>query len=602
MNIKFEKESVLFLLIGIGLLSAGALPNILGITIDAVAGSALCETCFDGIGNLYLSGFMVLGSLFIAFFFLSHFFKIDFSFLSPKSKKGIFFWFLIIGLLFLLQAVFSVETVTEDTYSHFLNSLEGWNQPILLLDVFHKPLFAMIGALVAPFGFTAYLTLFALMSAVTIGIIYLSAKELGIKDDWFAMLLAGFSPVFFLGSGSGLAAAPLLMFSAIAYYFYLKEKFVVSSFFISLLPFIRSEGFLFMGLWFLLLLWKKQYKAIPVLFSVTFLIWIIGAIVKGNLLWHILEHPNIAFGDTYTGWRYGNGPITHYFERFFIILGAAGAILFQLGLVLKAKAEKYWPVFGMFFLFFFFHVYNYSFASFGSYGQIHYMYSIAPLGALIAAAALNSFLNPKKELGKKSLLFAGLFFVESAFLFLAMDNFIDKSLTLMFALTAVLFVLIVANDYLKDFSSKFFARQTRDFFIIAFLVLITIGSAFVFAHPPRGLNYEHSTAIEISSWLKSEGYSDRVLFSTMGFLHVFSENEPFGGGIECYFDCMYTSFKSYASAEPETIVVWDPHYSPQFASVEEIENSGYTILKKFPIKNSPGREFVVLEKSEIKKI
>ncbi|MCR4368343.1 MAG: hypothetical protein NUV67_00375 [archaeon] len=622
-----EKESFFLLVICLGLIAAGIVPIAVGVDPDALS-SGGCETCFPGLVGAYSAALIILGAIIGGLFCARHFFGMDISFMGPANARGAKIWLAILAALFFIQLAFTAEIVTDDPYSHFLNALNSWGHPMLFLDLFHKPVYNFFGALVAPLGFFWYRLLFLGFSVAAIWLVYLSAKKISPKHAWVALILAGFSPVFFLNSASGLSEA-LFAFLAIAgFYFYLTDRLMLSSLFISLMPFTRFEGIFFIAIWFALIMSRREYKALVPLLAVPTIIWLGGALAKGDLWWVFTQNQNLAGSATYTGDKYPNGPIGTYFEKFYFTLGAAGAILFQLGILKVWRKKEYWPVLAGFFAYFILHVYSWSFGSFGAMGLEFLMSAIVPLGALIAAEGFGGFIEPQKRFGKGALALALLFMVEAALLLLFAGSFLEKGFAAMFLFSAVFFSLIVvacfagfagADGVGKKENRVLLSQENVHFAAAALLVVISIGGALLYAHPPLDLNAEHKAGLETANWIKGNGLGDRPLLSSMGFVLVASGKTDYAG-FDCEYevderfsnfrptDCMYSSYKRFSDAKIGTILIVDQHYSwlLSYPRQENAKNgmallatqlfeSGYRQIHAVRVENSE-EMFLVFEK------
>ena len=108
----------------------------------------------------------------------------------------------------------------------------------------------------------------------------------------------------------------------------LKEKYNLSAFILSFLPFVRTEGFLILIIFMLAFIIYKQYKSTPFLFIGFILISIAGWPFNENPLWLINKMP-------YTGASeiYGSGELFHYVSAMPRILGVPLLILFVLGIL-----------------------------------------------------------------------------------------------------------------------------------------------------------------------------------------------------------------------------------------------------------------------------
>jgi hypothetical protein len=128
---------------------------------------------------------------------------------------------------------------------------------------------------------------------------------------------------------------------------------------ISFLPFVRSEGLVIMGVFFLYLVFTKKYKFIPYLSIGHIIMSILGSFFYHDLLWVFNKIPYANLGSTY-----GKGTWTHSFEQLYFQMGLfeyslliIACVVMTIALIKRKNvaAERVWLIYGCFGAFFIAH-------------------------------------------------------------------------------------------------------------------------------------------------------------------------------------------------------------------------------------------------------
>ena len=245
--------------------------------------------------------------------------------------------FLFLFLFFVLSVILIFLTENSfgggDHFSHFKIARWSWKYPYLLFDHWGKPVFTILISPFARLGMP-----FARMFNLIIGIAtayfaYKLVKLLDIKPAWFVILLVIFTPVYFSLMFAVLTEVLHSFFLVLAVYLFFSKKYYRSALLVSFLPLIRTESFLFIGVFVFALLLKKQYKSLIFLFSGFFLISILGFPFHESFFWLITDIP-------YTGSAsdiYGSGSLFHFINETNKILGYPVAIPALIGLFVSLR-------------------------------------------------------------------------------------------------------------------------------------------------------------------------------------------------------------------------------------------------------------------------
>jgi hypothetical protein len=313
------------------------------------------------------------------------------------EKHGIAFMF---GIFFLLSAftLFYYDGTADsgDSVLHYLFARYAPHHPALFLDHWAKPLFVLLASPFAQLGFVGVKIFNAVLLLLTMFLAYKSSQKLGLQNAWLTPILLFFSPLVFLLSFSGLTE-PLFAFMLItSFYFLLEKKLVLAAIIISFLPFVRTEGLLFLGLIGLYFIMYKAWKQLPWLITGHLLYSIVGFFYYQDFFWVFTKIPYVLKGKIY-----GSGNLTHFITDLVNVMGGPIYTLFGIGSMVilikllrrKMSMEVILLVFVGFYAFFVAHSLFWYLGIFNSMGLNRVFISISPLFAIVALIGFNFIQN-----------------------------------------------------------------------------------------------------------------------------------------------------------------------------------------------------------------
>ncbi len=238
---------------------------------------------------------------------------------------------LIFSVAWLFYNYFSLLTPVDpgDGIVHYFISAASWQDPVLFLDLWNKPLFTLLTSSFAQFGLDGMIffnfLVFVLTTIFAWRILdnFKVNRYFALAFPLFLLLTQDYSNTLLGGNTEPLFSLLLV----IATWFWIKEKYAVFAFFIGLLLFSRSEGQLPLILGFMLLTYVRQWKALIFLF-IPFLIYaLIGLSAFEDFFWYFNRSPYSMDNDIY-----GVGTYDHYLMSYKNYLGNHGLFLFILAL------------------------------------------------------------------------------------------------------------------------------------------------------------------------------------------------------------------------------------------------------------------------------
>ena len=103
------------------------------------------------------------------------------------------------ALLALIPAIFIHKLGSEgDAFTHYYISLQAWKNPLLILDLWGRPLFTLTSMPFALAGFQWMKVYSVILGTLTAWLAYLSVRKLAFSEAWVAIPFVIFTcPVWF---------------------------------------------------------------------------------------------------------------------------------------------------------------------------------------------------------------------------------------------------------------------------------------------------------------------------------------------------------------------------------------------------------------------
>ncbi len=244
-----------------------------------------------------------------------------------RKDKASLLWLPLGSLLFLLiDGGRGWPEGGQDSWNHFLYGRWAFQHPELFLDQWGKPLYTLLISLPAQLGFHAVLYFNIACTLLSGWIMYRFALQLYWKHPWLAYPLTWFTPVLFGNTVSALTEPLNALLVALVLLLFASDRKTSALLVASLLPLVRSEGYVLIAAIACYLLLTRSWRLIPYLTAGTLLLAIAGGIGSADPLWIIHSNPYLRF-DAETRWHPGSGSFFHYLHQQRLITGTAGLIL-----------------------------------------------------------------------------------------------------------------------------------------------------------------------------------------------------------------------------------------------------------------------------------
>ena len=322
--------------------------------------------------------------------------------INEKTIPGI----VMASCVFFMALVLVLSTgITGDTDSitHYLFSRYAFKYPEHFLDHWAKPLFTILSAPFAQLGMTGAMIFNMLSGLLTAWLVYKIARKLLYDYSWAVILMVVFTPVYFINMYTSLTEILFSLVLVGAIYLFLYERYILAALLISLIPFARSEGLMFLPLFLVAFLWMKKYRAIPFLSAGFILFGLLGLPKYGEFWWFFTAMPYSTDGPSI----YGSGSFFFYFRKFHHIMGFPLIILALIGTLTMFKwfvsagklyrdvgwTTEYLLVLPSFYGYILVQSFLWWQGMMGVLASYRFMACILPLGALIALAGFNVIIN-----------------------------------------------------------------------------------------------------------------------------------------------------------------------------------------------------------------
>jgi len=239
-------------------------------------------------------------------------------------------------ILIILQ-YFSTGVYAEtDSIFHYQISRYAFKYPEFFLNHWGKPLFTILASPLSQFGYTGAVAFNLLCGLLSGWFAYLIAHRMGYRHAWAAIVFTVFTPLYIFIMYTSLTEILFSLVLIIAVYLFINKRYIWSAIVISLIPFARTEGVMFVFLFVPALIWMKQYKALPFLLTGFIFFSLIGIPIYHDFFWFFTKMPY----STNSSALYGSGSFWYYFMKMDYMLNFPLLILSITGIVYMLSGLK----------------------------------------------------------------------------------------------------------------------------------------------------------------------------------------------------------------------------------------------------------------------
>jgi hypothetical protein len=216
-----------------------------------------------------------------------------------------------------------------DGLMHFFIAKGSWQDSLLWLDHWGKPLFTLVSSPFAQFGLQGmiWFNIAAFAGTCLIGFGLLKRLSVSIFLQLFFPVLLLLSRDYFANILSGLTEPFFGFLLVLSCYLLVARKTLFFAIIVSVLPFARSEGQLILVLAAGVLVFQKRWKYLPFLLTGHFIYACVGAFALADFWWYFNNNPYPEIS------IYGHGSWNHFWKHKVDYLGLYGFRAIALGLL-----------------------------------------------------------------------------------------------------------------------------------------------------------------------------------------------------------------------------------------------------------------------------
>jgi hypothetical protein len=494
----------------------------------------------------------------------------------------------ILVAVYFLYSFISDGFYQDDEIAHYQQMRLFWQQPEVILGNWAKPGFKIVYVVPALFGYRAVLLVNALLTAFMAFNAWRIASHFKLRFAPLALILCGFQPMLFqlsFRTYSELLTGVLLSILVLSV---LKDRFYAAAFLSTWLFTIRQEMLFLAPLVMAWLVWKKAYKAIPLMAIPPALLLLAGKLGYNDWFW-VLSEMKAKGTDT----KFVRQGFWHYWKLFTPVFGAVVTALFVGGL---ASLKNLWmdtgrrfqwavvllPLTGYFLV----HcILTSEFANMSSSaGNLRYMVVLSPLVAVVALFGLVQMLESKTVASPAFVAAAAyalmvLMFFSYEYDHLKYTSVPDHSRWLMAFLTVG--VVFTVHRF-----------KIPPLYVILFVGLLVVGST-IYNEPPKKNSPENETIKAIAAWMESRNLLNRRVLINHPMFYFYA-NRQFRMPDSLY-PGLYLRFLE--DAAPGTIAIWDSHYSDRPEYKMDVPYTWFENKPEWKLMrqwSSPDRRYVAL--------
>jgi hypothetical protein len=295
-----------------------------------------------------------------------------------------------------------------DGIQHYLFARYAFNHPENFLNHWAKPLFVMLTAPFAQFGFTGFKIF---NTALLCGAMYLgfvAAQRLEVRHPWMATLFVALSPMCMTHVQTGLTEPLFALWLMVGVCWFIPTPSNVQRslstalpvVWLSFLPFIRSEGLVVLCVIAVWLFVIRRWQLLPLLMVGHIVMGLIGWAHHGTPMWVFTKIPYQSLDNGI----YGSGPWLHYYknmpellDKWLFVFWRVGVVAGLIRMVLywvkpaqyPFKKAELWLVYGISTGLFVAHTLFWALGIFNSYGLMRVFIGVMPLFGIIMAQGIN---------------------------------------------------------------------------------------------------------------------------------------------------------------------------------------------------------------------
>ncbi len=463
---------------------------------------------------------------------------------QPGNRRQL--WAGCIFLAGMLVYFATISQLSEGTYGgaddlhHYRFARWAFRYPEFFVDHWGKPLFTTLCSPFAQLGYNGARLYNVLVAIATAAAAVYLARLRGMRNSLLLIFFVLFAPVFMSLIPSVMTEITGALCLTLALALYFGKKYSWSAAVISFVPLARTEGFLIIPFFFVMLLMRRQWKALPWLVAGLVLFSLAGMGHYKDFFWLITKIPYGSFSADI----YGRGSFMFYLGNPAPIIGILLGLLFLVGIALLLVQL----------------IQNRLSLSGKSVDE--FVLILMPVIAIVGFHSLAWYLGTGA---------------------LALYRFMA------FVIPPAVFFSLKGYNYLEQLIT--FGNRSFRLVLKIIVVVAVIHSAFVMYRLPVPLSPTAKIIKESCNWLKEHDYIQNKIFYYDPNVFFFLDLDPHDAGRSR--SEVFDVDNPGRDLQAGSILVWDAHFGPNEGRLpleRLIGNTDFNLLREF----HPAEPFKVL--------
>ena len=482
--------------------------------------------------------------------------------INPSIDK--YFWLIIpiLTAIYFISSKYSVGFYQDDEIAQYLNMLQFWNDPWVILGNMPKPGYKIFMVIPALFGYDVVLTVNSFIASLTVFFTYKLIKAYKLNYAFVGALLLAFQPLFFDLSFRSYSEIFTALLVVIFLMLYENKQYIWSALVCGYIFTVRQEIGIVLVILAIIFIRKKEFVPALLLFVFPAIYNLLGLIHTGDFMYVLTEMQKVA------GLNYKSQGFLHYFKVYIFIVGPVSLVLFLSGFFgflnkindNKEYFSQYLLLYVMFISVFGVQLMT-MFNDGPNPGNWRYLLHISPVCAVFAVIGLHNLSNKNFRITFLALT-GGLALLTIAFLSYTTDGFTLNEEKEYSKFLFILVLMVTAILLWSDSKTKYLNNMS--------VLVIILAIVYLFLNfEPKKLSAENIKIKEAAEFVDNNYNIDgKQVLSNHAFFQFYSEQ---------YKDNI-TSYKpiqqaTLLEAPPGSIIVWETHYGyrPEWGNDVNIE-------------------------------
>ena len=315
------------------------------------------------------------------------------------NNKTLWGFTIALALVYFAASFFSNGFYMHDEPMFYMYAKDFLKNPLASFKGFQRIGYVTFLALPSLGGFT-FLNFFnSALAAITVMYSYKIIQKLNGKNSFLIFFLLGLQPFWFMLAFRNYSEFFIAFLLVMTIWNHVNKRYIFSALLLSYAAVSRIEYHTLLGLYFLVLIAKKQW--LPALLTGTFTVLenMLGFVMTGDILY--LPNQILSYSERLAG-AYPKRGFDHYLNMSNIIFGGVTLTLFITYLsskIIKKETPVWIIALGTLFVIFFNCTLNLQWIEIGpgNAGNLRYLLPIAPFVGILAVLAIDSVLTLQKK-------------------------------------------------------------------------------------------------------------------------------------------------------------------------------------------------------------